>query len=626
MTRSRLVAGLALAWAVTVTVLPPASAADEALTVVSADVSAYPDVRMVVVEPAQLAGQGAGTPGVTVSEKGRTSTARVDLLPTDQLEVALVVDSSGSMAGAALASAKAAAKSFLSQLPATTPVSVIGFGATPTLVSRRSTDRAAQLVAVDALVARGETALYDALAMALTQLSTTGTRPVVVVLSDGADTASAATLDATAAALTGAKVQVFAVELRTVESSPAALARLTAAGGGRVVPAADPTALAAAFATIGQQVVRQYAVTYRSQANGPTDIDVILETRTLRATARQHLALPTATLPAATTPPATTAPAPATAKESSVGDWALIVGGLLWGLAALGLLLGFVTSRTPKVRGLATPRKGMGRERVAERAESVGDTLFRRQGGLAALSRALELAGLDIRAGELMLGVASASLVLLVLGWFVLAPVVGLALAVAAPLVARAVLRIKATLRRKKFTDQLPETLQILAGSLRAGHGLAQSIDTVAREAESPTGEEFRRLTVEARLGRDFVEALGALAGRVGSEDFDWVVQAVEIQREVGGDLAAILDTVAETVRDRTRVRRQVSALSAEGRMSAWVLMVLPFGLGAIMAVTNQGYLSPLFSWGAGVRLLAVAAVLLTVGGLWLRQIVKPTF
>jgi tight adherence protein B len=172
----------------------------------------------------------------------------------------------------------------------------------------------------------------------------------------------------------------------------------------------------------------------------------------------------------------------------------------------------------------------------------------------------------------------------------------------------------------------LPETLQILAGSLRAGHGLAQGIDTVAREAESPTSEEFRRLTVEARLGRDFVEALGALADRVGSEDFRWMVQAVEIQREVGGDLASILDTVADTVRDRTRVRRQVSALSAEGRMSAYVLMVLPFGLGAIMAVTNRGYLSPLYDSGTGLRLLAVGAVLLTVGGLWLRRIVKPTF
>src|SRR4051812_34655093 len=151
MQRLRLLAVAALAWAVVMTVLPPASAAEEALTVASIDVSAYPDVRLVVVEPPALAGQGATPPAVTVTEESRTSTAPVDLLPTDQMEVALVVDSSGSMAGAALASAKAAAKSFLTQLPAAVPVSVIGFGTPPTLLSKRATDRAAQLAAVDAL-------------------------------------------------------------------------------------------------------------------------------------------------------------------------------------------------------------------------------------------------------------------------------------------------------------------------------------------------------------------------------------------------------------------------------------------------------------------------------------------
>ncbi|MDP1804383.1 MAG: type II secretion system F family protein, partial [Acidimicrobiales bacterium] len=171
-----------------------------------------------------------------------------------------------------------------------------------------------------------------------------------------------------------------------------------------------------------------------------------------------------------------------------------------------------------------------------------------------------------------------------------------------------------------------PETLQILAGSLRAGHGLSQGIETVAREAESPTAEEFRRLTIETRLGRDFVNSLRAMAHRVDSEDFHWVVQAVEIQREVGGDLAAILDTVANTVRDRTRIKLQVSSLSAEGRLSAVVLMILPFGLGAMMAVTNRNYMNPLFTTTTGYKLLAVAAALLTVGGLWLKKIVKPTF
>jgi tight adherence protein B len=202
----------------------------------------------------------------------------------------------------------------------------------------------------------------------------------------------------------------------------------------------------------------------------------------------------------------------------------------------------------------------------------------------------------------------------------------GLVLGVAVPLLVRVVLNFMAGRRRKRFSDQLSDTLQILSGTLRAGHGLAQGIDAVGREAESPTAEEFRRLTIETRLGRDFIEALSALADRIGSDDFQWIVQAIEIQRDVGGDLAEVLDTVAGTIRDRTRIRRQVSALSAEGRMSAWVLMILPFGLGGMMEVTNPDYVSPLFGSSTGYKLLAVAAVLLIVGGLWLRRIVRPVF
>jgi tight adherence protein B len=260
------------------------------------------------------------------------------------------------------------------------------------------------------------------------------------------------------------------------------------------------------------------------------------------------------------------------------------------------------------------------------RAESLSDKVLGRRGGVAAVNQMLELAGLGVRPGELLIGVAAATVILFAAGWVFLSPLIGLVAVPMAPLVTRIALDFLATRRRKRFTDQMADTLQILAGSLRAGHGLAHGIDTVAREAESPTAEEFRRLTIEVRLGRDLVDSLSALAERVGSEDFVWVVQAVQIQHEVGGDLAEILDTVASTVRDRTRIRRQVSALSAEGRMSAWVLMVLPFGLTAMMLVTNRGYVSPLFTSGTGLRLLTVGAVLLVAGGLWLRRIVKPIF
>ena len=628
MTRSGAFAALALAAAVALAGVAPAASADEVLTVVNTDAGAYPDVRLVVAVPVQVGDPGPTGPTVTVTEAGQTRPVQVSALPVEELDVALVIDTSGSMIGAPLAAAKTAAQAFLSQLPANVPVSVIGFGATPAVVSPRSTNRAAQLAAVRALGAGGQTALYDALGVALTQLQQTGAgaRQMAVLLTDGGDTASTATLDATADAMAKAKVPLFAVELRTNESSPAALARLTSASGGRVVPAADPTALAGAFDDVAAQLVRQYTVAYRSEAHGATDVEVAVEARGVRASTRVRIDLPAGAAPAtpATAAPATTA-APA-GPNAPIGDWALLVGGGLCGLALLSVLLLYAINRTPRARGLAAARRGIDMSRVTDRAESVSDTILRRRGGIAGVADILELAGLNLRPGELLGGIAAGSVVMFAIGWLVFTPVVGLVLAVLVPVGTRVVVRILADQRRKKFSNQLPETLQLLAGSLRSGHGLAQGIETVARESESPTADEFRRLTIETRLGRDFVDSLRALADRVDSEDFRWVVQAVEIQREVGGDLAAILDTVASTVRDRTKIRLQVSALSAEGRLSAWVLMVLPFGLAALMSITNADYIKPLVSTGLGYKLMAVAAVLLAVGGLWLRKIVKPIF
>lgn len=626
---SRILAGLALVSAVVLVGIVPSASADEVLTVVNADTGAYPDVRMVLAVPGQIGDPTQPGATVTLTEAGADRSVRVEALPAEGLDVALVIDTSGSMVGPPLAAAKVAAQAFLTQLPASVPVSVIGFGASPSVVSPRSTNRTAQLAAIRALNAGGQTALYDALRVALTQLQLpgAGARQMAVLLTDGGDTASAANLDTTADALVQAKVPLFAVELRTSESSPAALARLTSASGGRVVPAADPAALAGAFDEVAAQLVRQYALTYRSEANGGTDVDVAIAARGVRASARVRLDLPAAVAAAPSTTPAAAAPAPApAAAPAHIGDWALVVGGGLLGLALLGPLLMYAVNRTPRARGVTAARRGIDLSRMTDRAEWVGDSVLRKRGGTAAVSNVLELAGLDLRPGELLAGIAAGFALMLALGWFLFSPLIGLVLAVMVPVGARVAVRVLAAQRRKKFSEQLPETLQILAGSLRAGHGLAQGIEAVAREAESPTSVEFRRLTIETRLGRDFIESLRALADRVGSEDFRWAVQAVEIQREVGGDLAAILDTVAGTVRDRTRIKLQVSSLSAEGRLSAVVLMILPFGLGAMMAATNRNYMDPLFTTAAGYRLLAVAAALLAVGGLWLKKIVKPTF
>lgn len=623
---ARVLGAIALMAAAALLPLSPAAALDETLTVVTSDASAHPEVQLVVAAPAQLGDQVLTDAAFWVVEGGLSRPVRVQPLPADQLEVALVIDTSGSMAGAPLAAAKAAARSFLDQLPAAVPVSVVGFGATPNVVSTRSVDRAAQSSAVAGLAASGQTALYDALGVALSQVPVgSGTSRVVVLLTDGGDTASTGSLDATADMFATAKVPLFAVELRTNDGNPAALSRLTSASGGTVVPASNPTALSGAFGAIARQLVRQYTVTYRSQAAGGTDIDVILDAGGVRAVARHRLELPGTSSAKPGTPSAGTTfdPAPA---PSFLGGWALLVGGALCGLAMLSVLVVALGSRAPRARGLAVRQRRSGLAGPAGRAEELGDRLLQNRGWGNAVSRAIDAAGLDIRSGELVVAVAIAGLGALAVGWTFLAPLAGVLLVVAVPVLAKLSLDVLAGQRRKRFSDQLAETLQLLAGSLRAGHGLAQAIDTVAREAESPTSDEFRRLTIEARMGRDYVDALASLSARVKTEDFRWVVQAIEIQREVGGDLAEVLDTVAGTVRERTRIRRQVSALTAEGRISAWVLMILPVGLGGVMSVANRDYVAPLFTSGTGHILLGAAAALLAAGGLWLRKIVKPIF
>ena len=614
----------ALALVVGAAVAPPATAsaaAEDTLAIVATDVSAHPTVRLVVAPPATLVGGILPASAITLRENGEPRVVTVQALPADQFELALVIDTSASMAGAPLAAAKVAATSLLNQLPPTVPVAVVGFGATPRVVSALSTDRAAQAGAVSRLTTSGETALYDALHQAVSQLpAQPGTSRVVVLLSDGGDTASTATLDTTARAMSQAGVSLFGVELKTAESNSQSLAVLASATGGRILAADDPTGLLGAFDAVARQLVRRYALTFRSAPGGETDLEIVLALDGVRATGHHHLVLP-----AAKSSPVANPAASSSSSASGSRRWAFVAGAATVGAALLIVLLLTLANRTPRARGLRAGRRGLGLSGAAATVERLGTNALR-PAATSVLTRALEIAGLEIRPGEFIVVVAAATVAGIAFGLFLSGPVMALVMALLVLLGAKLVVDLLGQRRRRRFADQLPETLQMLSGALRAGHGVAQAVDTIAREAESPTAEEFRRLTVETRLGRDFTEALAAMGERVGREDFDWIVQAVDIHREVGGDLAQIFDSLGETIRARTRVRRQVAALSAEGKMSAWVLMLLPFGLGAVMSVTNPEYIRPLFHSGAGLTLLAAGAVLLTIGGVWLKRIVKPTF
>lgn len=175
--------------------------------------------------------------------------------------------------------------------------------------------------------------------------------------------------------------------------------------------------------------------------------------------------------------------------------------------------------------------------------------------------------------------------------------------------------------RRDAFDNQLSDVLQMLSVSLRSGLSLVQAVQLVSQEAPSPTGEEFRRVIAEQRVGRDLTDSFRALAARMDSKDFEWVVSAIDINRSVGGDLAQILGRVERTIRARNKVRGQVAALSAEGRMSGLVLVSLPPGMLFLINLVNPEFVEPLFNETIGWVLLGVAGAMLSMGWFWLSRL-----
>jgi len=240
------------------------------------------------------------------------------------------------------------------------------------------------------------------------------------------------------------------------------------------------------------------------------------------------------------------------------------------------------------------------------------------------LDAELEAAGVSLRSGEFVVASAVAALVFGVIGaallhsWLLALIVAGVGLAFPTVLLRQALTR-----RADRLREQLPDVLTIMASSLRAGHSFLQSLDTVAKEIAQPAAAEFQRVVAEIRLGRPVEDALESLAERVGSSDFKWAVLAVNIQREVGGNLAEILDTVADTLRERATLRRQIKVLTAEGRLSAWVLGALPIGIALYLYATNPSYIGKLFESIYGIIMVGGGLFLMVVGILWMRKIVN---
>jgi tight adherence protein B len=273
-----------------------------------------------------------------------------------------------------------------------------------------------------------------------------------------------------------------------------------------------------------------------------------------------------------------------------------------------------VRLETPKPEGIAGSAVGM-----AQKA------LESNKGIEVALGSRLEAAGLSLKPAEWLLMHAGIAVGAGILGFLlssggILLTLVLLFFGTVGPWV---YLGFKRGRRLKAFGGQLADTLQLMSGSLSAGLSLTQSVDTVVREGSEPMSAEFKRAIIEARLGVDIEDALESVGTRMDSQDFHWVVMAVRIQREVGGNLAELLNNVANTLREREYLRRQVAALSAEGRLSAWILGGLPPVFLLYLALSKPTYVEPLFKTPIGWVMLGMMAVLIAVGGFWMKKLVK---
>jgi tight adherence protein B len=559
----------------------------------------------------------------------------------------LAIDVSRSMRGERFEQAQAAAKAYLETVPKDVYVGIVAYAGSVDVVQVPTLDRESAATVIDGLTLSLQTRLYDGVIAAIKAAGKQGQRSILV-LSDGLDT-SKTELDSVTATIERAKVRVDVVALGEAVQANAPLETMASEGDGEVVAATDPESLTALFNKEAEDLARQLLVTavlpsdFREregsvavsvEADGETYSDTAF---VLFGKAGKQSEQDAAAGPRALEPPSFLM----TREALLAGLGALTLGVLVVLLGAFGVLgrrekLSVENQIAAYTRGGAGPHAGIAAARqsaapgqtrgvAASAVDMTQKALQGNAGAEAKLGDKLEAAGLSLKPAEWILIHAGIALggatlgLLLSSGGFLLTALLLLAGAVLPWLY----LGIKKSRRLKAFEGQLADTLQLISGSLSAGLSLAQSLDTVVREGSDPIAGEFRRALVESRLGIQIEDSLDAIAERMESEDFRWIVMAIRIQREIGGNLSELLLKVAATMRERDYLRRQVKTLSAEGKMSAWILAALPPGIFLYMIMVSPTYLEPMLTTLLGWVMLGAAVVLMTIGGFWMSRVVK---
>lgn len=556
-------------------------------------------------------------------------------------QTVLVMDTSDSMAGQPFDAARDAALAFVDQAPADVEIGLVTFAGEVTTVEEPTTDREALRDAIVGLGISRFTRLYEGIQTGEELVRDPDVQSNLLVLSDGADT-SGNPVGALLDTLRTVSTRVDVIALGQSGESYDVLAQIARAGSGEVTNTDDPEALQALFESQAQLLSSQLLLRFEPTVGAETG-DVNLEvtvdadgegwtdTALVRFVGVRTEEQQKADDDRAARPLPAEAPLFEVTRPMMLGGLgALAIGGIL----LVGLMTGAFAggprkkSVQERIKPYGTDGVGAGVHPTADagvvtKAVDATDKLIKGGGLDVKLARKLDAAGMSLHAAEWLLLHAGIAVGSAALGFAFAGPLFAVVGLVVGALLPRMYLSHKESRRIKAFDGQLADTLQLISGSLSAGLSLTQSLDTVVKEGQEPVAGEFRRALVEQRLGVEVETALEGVAERMRSDDFAWVVMAVRIQREVGGNLAELLLTVAGTLREREYLRRQVKTLSAEGKMSAWILGGLPPGFFAYLMLVQPTYLEPMLAAPLGWMMLGAAGVMMALGVVVMKQMIK---
>jgi tight adherence protein B len=595
------------------------AAASAAVHVRAVDAVGYPRLRVSVVT------DRPSTKPPTLRENGNPVENASAVNLGSSKSVVLAIDRSQSMTGKPLATALVAAKAFVDAKPGSDQIAVSTFASqalppTPFSTSTTDSDAALRSIAVDG---KPGTKLFDDLMLdvgSLAQQSTPG--KVIIVVTDGNETSSSASLGDVVSSARRAHVAVYVIAIESKLFSPAKLRELAGHTGGSYYAAASPGYLAQIYRRIADELSRTWQIDYLTAAR-PGDRVTLTASVLGQGTASSSTVISGATVGASRG-----------ALPSSAFDTTgtLLLAAVVGMLVMLAFRLVFKKSKTEEMRRRIQPHIAQEQEKAKRKRErpSLVRGLFASTEHVlgktrqwSSLSRLLERGDVPLKTVEFAYVILGSGLafgflvsVLGLHGFFLFgAFLLGAALPIG-------VVWRKARKRLAAFDEQLPDLLMAVAASLKAGHSFKQGIQTLVEEAQEPSKKEFQRVLAEASLGRPIEAALGDMAVRLGSKNFSFIVTAVTIQNQVGGSLAGLFDMVADTVRQRQQFARKIRALTSMGRASAYVLIALPIFLALLMTGINHKYMAPLYFTSTGHMLIIVGLVSMVIGSLILRKIV----